>query len=79
MSKHHTTNRTEPAQGFRPDDIFHLLERNQGRLHVLEYASFGLQHAGGKEAACLVWVISDVLEDIRVLQTTLKNLKPGSL
>lgn len=45
-------------------DLFQTLERNRGRLQVLEYACFGLSHAHGKNAGCLVWILADMLEDL---------------
>ena len=71
----HNTHHTEPSPtGFKSDEIFQLLERNKGRLHVLEYASYGLTHSGGRDSACLVWVLNDVLADIERIGESLETL-----
>ncbi|MGE3800003.1 MAG: hypothetical protein AB7H80_03200 [Candidatus Kapaibacterium sp.] len=64
MATHKPTDRPEPKQRFTPQELTQAIERNRGRLHVLEYACFGLAHTTGKEAACLTWVIADILNDI---------------
>lgn len=45
-------------------DLFQVLERNRGRLQVLEYACFGLSHSHGRNAGCLVWILADMLADL---------------
>ena len=77
MSTHHTTDRPEPEQRFAtPDQLFHLIERNRGRLHVLEYAALGLEHVGGGKPGCMTWVLHDVLEDLQRIGDSLPdNLK----
>ena len=70
MTTHHT-DRPEPERrsGFQTTEtvqrILAAIEKNRGRLSVLEYASFGLAHVAGREASCLTWIIADVSDDLR--------------
>jgi len=64
----------EPRQRFTPEEFFHSLERNKGRLQAVEFACFGLANGTGKDAACLVWILSDVLADLDVMEWTLEDM-----
>lgn len=64
MATHKRTDRPEPKPRFTPQELTQAIERNRGRLHVLEYACFGLANTTGKEAAHLSWVIADILADL---------------
>lgn len=64
----------EPRQRFTPEQLFHALERNRGRLQAVEFACFGLSNGTGNDAACLVWILSDVLADLDVMESTLEDM-----
>ncbi|MCB9214458.1 MAG: hypothetical protein R3F28_08850 [Candidatus Kapaibacterium sp.] len=72
-----TTPHSEPDKRFTPDELFRVFERNKGRLQVVEYACYGLANTTGKEAACIGWVIDDVLTDLERITETLAEC-PGS-
>lgn len=69
------TPQVEPGNRLAGDsqDLFQTLERNRGRLQVLEYACFGLKNAG-----CLVWILADVLEDLDRVAGMLEESGCGS-
>lgn len=50
-----------------PDALFAAIERARGRLHALDYATHGLRALTGADAACLSWIIADVLRDVDVI------------
>ena len=56
-----------------PDELFKTFERNKGRLQAVEYACFGLAGTTGKEAACLTWILDDVLTDLDRITATLET------
>lgn len=68
------TNRPEPERRFTPEELFQSLERNRGRLQVVEYACFGLSNGPGKDAACLTWILDDVLSDLDSIGNALESL-----
>ena len=66
-----STPHTEPEQRFTSDELFRAIERNRGRLQAVEFACFGLAQSTGKNAACLVWILDDVLADLDRVAATL--------
>ena len=76
-SNHMTTQtkpHDEPERRFTPDELYRVFERNKGRLQVVEYACFGLANTAGKEAACLTWILDDVLSDLDRITDSLATL-----
>ena len=59
---------------FTPDQLFQSLERNRGRLLAVEYACFGLSNGPGKDAACLTWILDDVLSDLDLIGNVLEDM-----
>ena len=69
----HTNSHTEPVKRFTSDELFHAIERNRGRLQAVEYACFGLANMTGNNAACIGWVIGDILSDFDRIAVTLAD------
>ena len=67
-------NRPEPERRFTPEEVFRSLERNRGRLQTVEYACFGLANGPGKDAACLTWILDDVLTDLDSIGDALEEM-----
>lgn len=65
MGTSNTDRPKEPDRRFLPDDFFTVIERTRGRLQALDYAVHGLAALTGPQAACLSWVIADVLQDLK--------------
>lgn len=68
---------TTARSGTTTESIFRTIERNAGRLQVLRYATYGLEHVTGREAGCLNWIIDDIVADLENLgenvETALKE------
>ena len=72
MPSQHTPT-TKPERRFTPEELFRSLERNRGRLQAVEYACFGLANGSGKDAACLTWILDDVLTDLDSIGNALED------
>ena len=84
----HNTDRPEPErdpaskQFHNPESlrgIFAMIEKNRGRLSVLEYASFGLTHIRSTEASCLTHVLQDIRNDLQQIGELLTGEEESSL
>lgn len=72
LSQHLSTSESE--QRLTPDQLFQSLERNKGRLQAVEYACFGLVNGPGKDAACLTWILNDVLTELDSIGEALEKM-----